>query len=229
MNPSKSLLFPAPWTLNPGIKIDTGENSASLLRPFGPLIGIITPFPIMLYLFSTFPPRFLSCAVSHSLICQPRSSANFVALPSSPSPPPLRHFKLNLWYSRHLLRDYSGSLSPVWLLPLPFRPPSPYPSSPRLLPQLPWSGWLAPLLKGVGTWVYEGSLWESIQPYHHREAVLWRAKGCFWTSRFMEITDQSSDWQATDCMSLSESWLMGADGWVGALQDACVLTAWCQV
>lgn len=32
-----------------------------------------------------------------------------------------------------------------------------------------------------------------------------RAEGCFWTSRFMEITDQSPDWQATDCMGLSGS------------------------
>lgn len=37
MNPSKSLLFPSPWTLNPGIKINTGGNLASLCRPFGPL------------------------------------------------------------------------------------------------------------------------------------------------------------------------------------------------
>lgn len=82
-------------------------------------------------------------------------------------------------------------------------------------------------------WVYGSSLWGTIQSYHHREAVLWKAEGCFWTSRFMEITDQSSDWQATDCMSLSGSWLMGADGfwlsWRIALQDACMLTAWCQV
>lgn len=45
-----------------------------------------------------------------------------------------------------------------------------------------------------------------------REAVLWRAEGCFWTSRFREITEQSSDWQATDCMCLGGSCLMGADG-----------------
>lgn len=56
MNPSKSLLFRAPWTLNPGIKINTGGNSSSLRRPFGPLIGIISSFPVRLYLFRTCPP-----------------------------------------------------------------------------------------------------------------------------------------------------------------------------
>lgn len=140
-------------------------------------------------------------------------------------------FKLNLRYSRHLrLLVITAALCLlVWLLPLPSRPPCPYPPSSRLLPQLPWSGWLAPLLKGAGVWVYEGSLWGTIQPYHHREAILWKAEGCFWTSRYMEITDQSSDWQATDCMCLSGSRLMGADGFCSRWRPAGCMRADCMV
>lgn len=57
--------------------------------------------------------------------------------------------------------------------------------------------------------------------------------GCFWTSRFMEITDQSSDWQATDCMCLSGSWSMGADGFrfswcpAGCMQADCMVSSKC--
>jgi len=74
------------------------------------------------------------------------------------------------------------------------------------------------------------SLWWTIQFYHHREAVLREAEGCFWTGRLMEITDQSSDWQATDCTGLSGSWSMRADGFslrwrIITPQDACSLTA----
>lgn len=72
----------------------------------------------------------------------------------------------------------------------------------------------------------------TIQPYHHTEAVLWKAEGCFWTSRFMEITDQRSDWQATDCMGLRESSLMGADGFLADLvhcvqADCIVISSSC--
>lgn len=66
-------------------------------------------------------------------------------------------------------------------------------------------------------------------PYHHREAVLQKAEGCFWTSRFMEITDQSSDWQATDCMCLSGSWLMEADGFWSSCCPAGCMHADCMV
>lgn len=65
--------------------------------------------------------------------------------------------------------------------------------------------------------------------YHHRDTVLWKAEGCFWTSRYMEITDQSSDWQATDCRSLSGSWLMGADGFWSRRRPAGCVHADCMV
>lgn len=112
----------------------------------------------------------------------------------------------------------------------PHSSPVSLPFQPQTLTSAPPVGLISPLLKGAGMWVYEGSLWGTIQPYHHRE-VLWEAEGCFWTSRFMEITDQSSDWQATDCMCLSGSWLMGADGfWLtwcpaGCMRADCMVSS----
>lgn len=75
------------------------------------------------------------------------------------------------------------------------------PSNPRLLPQLLCLG------------VYKGSLWGTIRPYHRKEEVLWRAQGCFWTSRYMEITAPPQSVHL-------RTWQMAL-----TLQDTCTLTA----
>lgn len=159
-----------------------------------------------LYLFRAFP--LLSCAVTRSLICRGGSSANFAVLPVVFFPP------LCSWCGRHLLLLVTAAALCLAASP---SPPSPYPSSPRLLPQLPLVWMISPLLKWAGTlglWgqftARGGGDYSALST--QREAVLWRAEGCFWTSRFREITEQSSDWQATDCMCLGGSCLMGADG-----------------
>lgn len=166
-----------------------------------------------LYLFRAFP--LLSCAVTRSLICRGGSSANFAVLPVVFFPPLCSCVISNsIWGA--VVTSFSWWLQrlSVWLRPLPPRlltlpAPDSYLSS-------PWSGWLAPCWSEQGRWVYEGSLRRGGGDYSalstQREAVLWRAEGCFWTSRFREITEQSSDWQATDCMCLGGSCLMGADG-----------------
>ena len=106
----------------------------------------------------------------------------------------------------------------VWLHPSPPPPTSPHPPSPRLLPQLPLVWMISPLLKWAGDVGFMRAIYGCVWGGNYsalstqREAVLWRAEGCFWTSRFREITDHSTDWQATDCMCLGGSCSMGADG-----------------
>lgn len=119
------------------------------------------------------------------------------------------------------LCDYSGSLSPVWLLP----PLQPTPVS-QTLTSGPLVALISPPAEGSGGCGFmRAVLWGTIRSYHHREAVLWRAEGRFWTTRFMEITDQCSDWQATDCTGLSGSWLMGADGFWSWCPAGCMYAA----
>lgn len=102
---------------------------------FGPVIAVISPFPLRLYLFSGGSGSRVSARVigGHRRTSSPSSRVVF---------------KPNLPYSRHLqpLCDYSSSLSPVWLL-LPSKPPPvPHP------PQTPGS-------YGAGAGVYGGRLW----------------------------------------------------------------------
>lgn len=122
----------------------------------------------------------------------------------------------------------------VWLRPLPPRlltlpAPDSYLSS-------PWSGWLAPCWSEQGRWVYEGSLRRggggNIQPYLHKEkpycGELRAVSGPVDSGRLQ--SSPLTGRQQIACALVGPAWWgQMAFGGAGALQDACVLTAWRQV
>lgn len=152
--------------------------------PFGPLIGVLSSFPLRLYLFCTLAQFLFRGRNRLSSMGPSEGSATRRLLPVLPS---RVVSKVHLPNSRHLqsLCDHSSCLSPVWLLLLPSTPLAPHPLQPQILTSAALIS--SPLLNGTGLGVYEGSLWGTIWPYHRKEEMLWRAQGCVWTSRYMEI------------------------------------------
>lgn len=177
-----------------------------------------------LYLFRAFP--LLSCAVTRSLICRGGSSANFVVLPVVFFPP------LCSWCGRHLLLLVTAAALCLAASP---SPPSPYPSSPRLLPQLPLVWMISPLLKWAGTWGLWGHFTVgggTIQPYLHKEkpycGELRAVSGPVDSGR-LQSSPLTGRQQIAWALVGPAWWGQMAFGGAGALQDACVLTAWRQV